>query len=243
MSKEFSDEYLNAYLDNQLDMDEQQEIMNAVRQDSTLSLRLCRLQKVRDLVKLAHQDTAIQNVQANSMVWTQRVRTLSALAASALFVLGMLVGWYGHQPDTPPRLVELARNYHADTSASTTQNEYRLLIHLTQNDLKRAETMLDEAEELLINAARNNQKVKLEVVANGPGLKLIENNDSPYVKKLRSLHQRYQNFELLACNIALQRYQRRTGKKLELVPGTRVVSSALHQVIERQREGWAYIRI
>jgi intracellular sulfur oxidation DsrE/DsrF family protein len=243
MSKEFSDEYLNAYLDNQLDADEQREIMNAVRRDSALSLRLCRLQKVRDLVKLAHQDTAIQNAQAKSVVWNQKVRALSAVAATALFVLGLLVGWYSHEPVSSPRLAELAQNYHEGTSTDTGQNEYRLLIHLTQNDLKRAETMLDEAEELLINAARHNQKVKLEVVANGPGLKLIENSDSPYVKKLRALHQRYQNFELLACNIALQRYQRRTGKKLELVPGTRIVSSALHQVIERQREGWAYIRI
>lgn len=243
MSREFSDEYLNAYLDNQLDADEQQEIMSAVRQNSALSLRLCRLQKVRDLVKLAHQDTAIQNARRTGNYWNRKIRTLSAVAASALFVLGIVIGWYGHQADSAPRLTELARNFHEGVSTETANHEYRLLIHLTRNDLQRAETMLDEAEELLINAARNKQQVKLEVVANGGGLELLKNTDSPYVVRLRELSNRYKNFELLACNLALQRYQKRTGKPLQLIPGSRVVPSALHQVIERQREGWAYIRI
>ncbi|MCK5721001.1 MAG: hypothetical protein KAI84_00555, partial [Gammaproteobacteria bacterium] len=64
-----------------------------------------------------------------------------------------------------------------------------------------------------------------------------------YNKRLQNLQLKYENLAVLVCGQTLKRVQREQGKKLNLLPNTNVVSSAINQIVKRQKNGWSYIRI
>ena len=55
----YSDEHLNAYIDDQLDAKEKADILDAVRHDAELSQRVCKLQKLKNLMQLSYQSIEI----------------------------------------------------------------------------------------------------------------------------------------------------------------------------------------
>lgn len=57
--KQYSDEHLNAFIDDQLDAKEKAEILDAVRHDTELSQRVCKLQKLHNLIQLSYQSVEV----------------------------------------------------------------------------------------------------------------------------------------------------------------------------------------
>ena len=47
--------------------------------------------------------------------------------------------------------------------------------------------MLTEAEHLLSTYKKNNKKLQMEILANGKGLDLVQNQNAPHVLKLKQL--------------------------------------------------------
>ena len=90
MKDTFSDEHLNAYLDNQLAAEERAQLLEALRQDSELSARVCKLQKVKEMVQLAYHnfdaEQVIQPKRRANPVWP-------AIAASFLLAIGFTSGY------------------------------------------------------------------------------------------------------------------------------------------------------
>ena len=241
MKDTFSDEYLNAYLDNQLAADERAQLLDELRQDSELSARVCKLQKVKEMVQLAYHnfdaEQAIQPAQSYKPVWP-------AIAASFLLAIGLLTGWFAHnQFDQQPRLLELAKAAQTHNTMASGPEEWRLVLHVDSSDPERFNVMLDETEQLLKASAQQQQKVRVEILTNGGGLMLVEESDAPYTQRIQALAKQYDNLGLIACQRALDNLKKDKGVELDLVPEASVVESAMNQVIKRQQEGWAYIRI
>ena len=241
MKDTYSDEHLNAYLDNQLDASERAQLLEALRQDGELSARVCKLQKVKEMVQLAYHnfdaEHSIQQPPQHKPVWP-------AIAASFLLAMGLLTGWFansqfGHQP----RLLELAKAAQTSNTMATAQEEWRIVLHVDSADADRFNVMLDETEQLLKTSAQQQQKVRVEILTNGGGLMLVEQGNAAYTKRLQTLSKQYDNLGLLVCQRALDKLKTEKGVQLDLVPEATVVESAMNQVIKRQQEGWAYIRI
>ncbi len=241
MKDSFSDEYLNAYLDNQLDTDERAQLLEVLRQDHELSARVCKLQKVKEMVQLAYHnfeaEQTKQHPPAHKPVWP-------ALAASFLLAIGLLTGWFANnQFEQQPRLLDLAKAAQTHNNSAMPQEEWRLVLHVDTSDPARFNVMLDETEQLLKASAHQQQKVRVEILTNGGGLMLVEESDAPYTRRLQSLAKQYDNLGLIACQRALNNLKKDKGVELDLLPEANVVESAMNQVIKRQQEGWAYIRI
>jgi len=241
MKETFSDEHLNAYLDNQLDADERGQLLDALRQDGDLSARVCKLQKVKEMVQLAYHnfdaEHSIQQPQNRKPAWP-------ALAASFLLAMGLLTGWFANsQFGHEPRLVEMAKAAQTSNTRATGQDEWRIVLHVDSADPDRFNVMLDETEQLLKTSAQQQQKVRVEILTNGGGLMLVEQGNQSYTRRLQALSKQYDNLGLLVCQRALDKLQSEKGVQLDLVPEATVVESAMNQVIKRQQEGWAYIRI
>ena len=158
--------------------------------------------------------------------------------------IGLLTGWFansqfGHQP----RLLELAKAAQTSNTMATAQEEWRIVLHVDSADADRFNVMLDETEQLLKTSAQQQQKVRVEILTNGGGLMLVEQGNAAYTKRLQTLSKQYDNLGLLVCQRALDNLKAEKGVQLDLVPEATVVESAMNQVIKRQQEGWAYIRI
>lgn len=101
--QEFSDEFLNAFVDNQLTLDEKDRAYLRVSQDETLSRRVCELRKLQDMVRLSYQDLPIP---ARSQPAHRHSRFGLGIAASIALAIGVALGWVLHQPAPRQTAVE-----------------------------------------------------------------------------------------------------------------------------------------
>lgn len=245
MRDNFSDERLNAFIDDELDLAEKQQIFEVFRHDEALRKRACELQKTHDLIKLTYQaidpPTAYQTPLRNQT----RPRFLRNMAAAMiLVVVGSLLGWFGHQQMLPKDpLLNLAR---VVEPPQTPSNDIvrKIMLQVSTNDKYRLNIMLNETEHLLRTSREAGKKVLVEILTNGPGLELVDNRTgSAQARRLQRLQTRYHNLYVTACAQAIKRLWITKGIRLDLIPKATVVRSSLSEVLKRQREGWAYVRI
>jgi len=240
MTKQFSDEFINSYLDDELENGERIEILDAIRHDSDLSARVCILKNVKDMVQLAYQVESTPSSNGKN----KHFNHFKSIAASILIVAGVAIGWAANDYTNQSSLSELAKTVRLPNNAFTNeQKNWRLMLHVSSYDPKRYNILIEETEALLKTASENNESVQIELLTNGPGLSLLKDDNQEYAKRLNALADKYDNFKLLACEKALQRLKVEKNIDLELVPEVQKVGSALHHVIQRQKQGWSYIHI
>lgn len=121
-----------------------------------------------------------------------------------------------------------------------------LIIHVPQEDAK--------AFKQAINIANNLPKqlgadaVRVEIVAQGPGLKLLTKG-SPETERIKSLAAMGDQTmgggtTFSACAATMAGIKKKTGKEPVLIEGVGVTSpGAVARILELHKEGCAYIRI
>jgi len=239
---QYSDELLNAFVDEQLAHKEKAELLDAVRHDPELSQRLCKLQKLNKLIQLTYESIevpvrqqAVENkYQPNQFKWF-------AAAASILLIIGTVAGWFSNQAINNNSLYEIAEI--RQTATASNQDKWHLMLHVSTANPVRLNIVLDEAESLLKEYAAASKNLELEILTNGEGLALVTNAGNEYNRRLQKLQLKYQNLVVMACGQTLKRFKRSTGKPADLLPDTNVVTSAINQIVKRQKQGWSYIRI
>lgn len=103
---EFSDEFLNAFVDNQLALEEKDRVYLRVSQDEALSRRVCELRKIQDMVRLSYQNPPAAPVQP--LPTSTAGRFSLGIAASIALVFGVALGWLLHEPLLRPATVATA---------------------------------------------------------------------------------------------------------------------------------------
>ncbi len=239
----FSDEYVNAYFDDELSPEENAALLLAMRDDPALAQRLNRLMQVRGLVQMAYADvTPTESLQQPSPRRYPRLKV--AFAAMLLLGIGGLSGWLAHHGTAgEPGLLAFAEQVQ-QRSGTHDQKNLRVMLHLSSGDPSRMNILLGETEALL--KTYHNKKdttLAVEIVANGKGLDLLRSDTSPHAQRIAALQSNYQNLVFFACQKTIERLEKDNQRRVQLLPGTQRVSSALNQAIKRQTEGWAYIRI
>jgi len=240
---DYSDEFLNAYIDGELDKEETGLLLNELRYNQTLSQRITDLQKVREMVRYAYHDVLpeINSPQASSK---QTSRSKLAVAASIILSLGIALGWGLHIANqSPDGLLHIAEAIQIKSSTIADQQETKLVLHVTTNAEHKINTVLDEAEALLESYMSSNKQVKLNILSNGKGLALLQAYHSPYSKRIQALQAKYKNLTFLACQKALNRKRLLTKKQTAIIPEAVIVPSALGEIMKKQQEGWSYIKI
>ncbi len=240
--KQYSDEHLNAFIDDQLDTAEKAEILDAVRHDAELSQRVCELQKLHNLIQLSYQSVEVPERHKGTNHLTSSAKFKWFAAASFFLAIGSIAGWLSHQSLGPNSLTEIAQLTHNPASKNNA-NKWNLMLHVSTADPHRLNIVLNEAETLLEEYAMTSYKLNLEILANSEGLALVTNNGKSYNKQLQILQQKYKNLTVMVCGETLKRIQHVQGKKIELLPNTTIVPSAINQIVNRQQNGWSYIRI
>lgn len=238
----YSDEHLNAFIDDQLDATEKAEILDAVRHDAELSQRVCKLQKLKNLLQLSYQSIEIPDRHKETNKFKQPEKIKWFVAASFFLAIGSIAGWVSHQTMSPKSLLDIAQITQPQTTSNNSQN-WRLMLHVSTANPNRLNLALNEAEALLEEYAHSNRKLELEILTNSDGLALVNNTGKDYNKHLQKLQHKYDNLAIMVCGQTLKRIQREQGKNLTLLPHAKIVPSAINQMVKRQKSGWSYIRI
>jgi intracellular sulfur oxidation DsrE/DsrF family protein len=243
LNEDFSDELLNAFIDDQLDQDERTQILSALRHDEQLTQRICDLQKVRSLVQLAYDETDIVPSHQQPAYKPAKISLRNGIAAGLLIMVGVLSGWFTHQyMGNEKSLIEYASTVRNSTGLSE-NDTWQVMLHVSHNETQRFNILLNEVEHLLATYQQNNKPLEVEILANGKGLDLVKAGNSAHTAKLQQLRQQYDNLVISVCGKTLERIKTETGTNVPLIPDANVVRSAIHQVGKRQKQGWTYIHI
>jgi intracellular sulfur oxidation DsrE/DsrF family protein len=90
--KHYSDEFLNAFVDNQIAAEEKSRTYIEIGQNQALNRQVCELRKLHDLVQLAYREPPAPPERTTSGSAVRRARLRFGVAASVLLILGVLLG-------------------------------------------------------------------------------------------------------------------------------------------------------
>ena len=236
--RQFSDEFLNAFVDDQLAPDEKSRVYPAITGDQTLSREVCELRKLRDLVRLAYKDVEPSTPARHVL---PRRRAGLGLAAAVALVLSGVVGWV---------LSEAVGHTSSNTSvgaqirvpAPAPGEPVKIVVHLSEDGSEHVHQVLDDVEGLLRLYRANQQQARIEVVMNGDGLSLVRADTTTAAERVRRMQSDYDNLTFVACQNAIDRLKREQGVVAQLLPGVVVTDSGMAQLMRRQHQGWAYIQ-
>ncbi|MDP1612661.1 MAG: hypothetical protein Q8M11_16535 [Sulfuritalea sp.] len=226
-AEKFSDERLNAFVDNQLGVQECDEILAAIAGDAELGQRICALRASKELVRHAYGrvPAAPRARNLRPSAWG------GALAASLALIVGALGGWLGHHAATTGEMPRSMAALFATEPA-------RILIHLDSSQSEQMDAALDLAEAYLAKAG----SAQVEVIANHRGLELLRVDTTPYAARIAGLKAHHARVGFVACGQTIARLQG-VGVEVELVPETTVARTAIEHVADRVQQGWTYLKI
>ncbi len=242
-----SDKELNAWLDGELDPHDASRLEKLLRQNPQMRRHVDELREVRSIVRQAFDtDTPIREKSPVPRTW--RPRLAWVVVAGLLLAIGAGLGWTLHPPAAPALDPEpMARGaftLRTAHPAALTNDNPNILLHISNDNHQYLLAALDETEKLLQRYQQLHRGVRLEVIANAGGIKLLRaDNNSPYARRVRELQERYKNLTFLVCRNTLNLLEEKRKGQVDLLPGVESGASALEHVIKRLQEGWAYVKI
>ena len=230
-ARKFSDEHLNAFVDNELGAQECDEILTAIASDAELGQRLCELRSAKELVRHAYGRVpdARRPASRRVAIWG------GALAASLTLVVGVLIGWLGHQAVVPQ---ESPGGMAAWSGRLFAAEPARILIHLDSSRSEQMDAALDLAEAYLAKAGN----AHVEIIANNRGLDLLRARTTPYAARIAGIKSHHERVGFIACGQTIARLKG-GGEDVALVPEAAVTRTAIEHVAERVQQGWTYLKI
>lgn len=151
---------------------------------------------------------------------SHRVNVLSAcrIAMAALAVLGTTVG------------------------ASAEPKVHHVAIQVDQNDPAVMNLALNNVVNVESYYDGRGEAVQIELVAYGPGLHMLREDDSPVKARLHSIKTSMPNVTFSACNVTKTSMEKAEGKPIAVVSDARLVPSGAVRLIDLEEQGWSYLK-
>lgn len=233
----FSEEFINAFVDDELTPDEKAQAYAQLGDDEALNRQVCELRKVRDLVGLAYKNVPMPHRSATGIAAVGRKYCNNGLAAGLALVIGGLGGWFLHSPSQAPQNAATAQ------VTPNAEDPAKVLFHVSDGNAEHLKTVLDEVENLMKFYRSTHQQARVEVITNGEGLNLLLAGVSPYAERIQRMQREYDDLTFVACQNTIERFQQELGLHAKLLPGVVVIDSGVAQIMRRQHQGWAYIQV
>lgn len=265
INQKFSDEFLNAFVDDQLATEEKGRAYLKISQDETLNRQVCELRKMHELVQLAYRQPPEPPQRQTGERKRRRIGAHSGIAAT--LVLGLIVGTQidlhrsaqtpSQRNTAPASTAQSAQATPVSGAIATPLTAKRLsndgtaygaltnkvLIHIANDDSIQVGQALDEIESLLQYYRSSGQNARVEVVINGKGLELVRVDTSAFAARVHKLQREFDNLTFAACQNSIDRLKREQGILVRLLPGVVVIDSGMAELMRRQNLGWAYLQV
>lgn len=119
-------------------------------------------------------------------------------------------------------------------SASQPDAKYKVVFQVSDNDPAKWNLALNNAKNVQKDLGSEN--VEIEIVAYGPGLNMLK-LESPVAGRLNSALN--DKVSIVACDNTMHSMKLTDA---DLIGGAKHVKAGVVQLMERQRQGWSYIR-
>ena len=118
-------------------------------------------------------------------------------------------------------------------AAKPTSSEVKVVIHVTNGNKRTYQAALNYTYSL---REEYGDKVDIQIVANGPGIGLVNSNNN-YTDEIQSLLKK--GVKVSACNTTVKIM--RNFRKLPIIEGVQFVPTGVVEVIKLQKKGYLYL--
>lgn len=125
---------------------------------------------------------------------------------------------------------------------ATDPQGHRLILQVNTNDAATMNLALNNAVNVEQHYRDLDEKVEIEIVTFGPGLHMLREDTSPVKDRIKALAQRKAPISFKACGNTQENMGRVENKKIPLIAEAVVVESGVVRVMERQEQGWSYVK-
>ncbi|HSS66411.1 MAG TPA: DsrE family protein [Gammaproteobacteria bacterium] len=122
------------------------------------------------------------------------------------------------------------------------ETSHKVVIHVDENDAQRMNLALNNAKNVTEYYRAKGEEVEIEMVAYGPGLHMLREDTSPVKARIVTFAATYENVAFRSCGNTLSAMTRKEGKEPPLLDIAESVPSGVVHLMQRQEEGWSYIR-
>lgn len=119
---------------------------------------------------------------------------------------------------------------------------HKVVIQVNEADPERLELALNNVANINKYYQDRGEEVMVEVVAYGPGLTMLVDGKSPVAERVVSISQNFENVSFRACGNTHAKMSQKAGKQVALMPQAQMVDAGVIHLMQRQQEGWSYIR-
>lgn len=221
---------IHAYVDGQLDEQQNSAMLLRLAEDADLRQEVAELQMLKEMVKSAYAEALPKVASAQYDVTRQKTQYLRNMAASFVLLLAVSVGWLAHSL------------WYAPTSAvvlpiGVAKGDGNYLLQMSAGSDRYWQQSIAEIERLLLQSPTAN----VELLVNDEAIAMLA-KDSLAAEALLQLTQATNRLKLSACRQGLDRWRER-GAAINLIPDVDTSRTALEEVVRRIDEGWRLIAV
>jgi hypothetical protein len=125
---------------------------------------------------------------------------------------------------------------------TTSAQLHKMAIQVSQDDKAAMEIALNNARNTLEYYEGKGEKVVIEIVAYGPGLRMLRADTSPVKERIGPMALENPNISFIACGNTLAKQSKAEGKPVPLLSEAKLMPSGVVRLIELQERGYSYIR-
>jgi len=241
-NRDFSEDKLNLFIDEQLDTDEMDEIRQTLLDDKELRERVCQLKAVRELVGYAYSEVPESRYKVSE---TKRSGSIfvKAIAASVTLVVGVFLGWstYEYSPNAIDAVSAENTFQFVANQVTVDHGQRKIVLHIDSSDLQVVNAALNEADNLLAMYRQANIPIKLDIVTNKAGINVLRPGVSPYLARIQTLLDD-DDVSVYACQRSIDKAHKKEGVDIVLMKGVTTDKAAREIIPERLKKGWVYIK-
>jgi intracellular sulfur oxidation DsrE/DsrF family protein len=130
----------------------------------------------------------------------------------------------------------------ARQAAAAQEKKHRVTLHVDENDEAKMNLALNNATNITELYNQKGEGVDIEIVTYGPGLHMLRADTSPVKERIKSFAESMPNVTFAACANTMAGMKKREGKDIPLLPDMHVVPAGVVHLIERQEQGWSYVK-
>jgi uncharacterized protein len=122
------------------------------------------------------------------------------------------------------------------------KKEHRLILQVNTNDPAAMNLALNNATNVTEYYKELGEKVKIEVVTFGPGLHMLRDDTSPVKARIETLALSTPDISFKACGNTQANMHKAENKDIPIVPQAQVVKSGVVHIMQREEQGWTYVK-
>lgn len=128
--------------------------------------------------------------------------------------------------------------------AAGDKKEHHAVIQVDQDDPAVMDQALNNVANMLEIYQSKGETVKIEVVAYGPGLRMLRDDTSLVKDRIKQLIDLSfpSEVKFSACNVTKTGMEKHEGHPITIIPQAGMVASGATRLIELQEDGWSYLK-